>query len=266
MEWRWGWLWSIIWNILVHAVTLQWGLLAGDAESFKSWWRSLWGEIENRLNDLRSWANSQISWLKGYAFGQIYQLSMTVAGWITDLRVTLTRTVDSVRSWAQGQINWLIGLAYSLYNQARDFAQSIVNQVYAWVRPYVDSAIHWLRGLYEWIQPFRELITGWLMGARAAVDWLWHRAWGALQAFLANPIGFVLGWLFDPIRNLINWWQTYGPGLMTFVANELHDLRTTWENGKRILKALVDNPEHFIFDLLAPMFLDWLEQLIADNW
>ena len=266
MEWRWGWLWSILWNVLVHAVTFNWSELSRDGDRFREWWRSLWSEIESRVSGLRDWARGRISWLTGYAAGLVYRLGLQAARWVADLRVSLTGWINSIVSWVHGRINWLTGLAYNLSNQARNFAQGLINGVYAWARPYIDNAINWLRGLYAWIQPFQWLITQFLAGAQGAISWLWHTAWGTLQAFLANPIGFVLGWLVDPIRNLINWWQRYGPGLMTFVANELADLRTLWDNGKRILRALVDNPEGFIFDLLAPMFLDWLEQLIADNW
>ena len=266
MEWRWGWLWSILWNILVHAVTFNWTELGRDGDRFREWWRSLWSEIESRVNDLRSWAQGRISWLSGYAFGLYWQAISKIYDIRAAIESKVAGWVNSARSLAYSLRDQVRNLVWSLYWQARNFAQSIVNQVYAWTRPYVDNAINWLRGLYAWIQPYRDLITNWLVGARGAIDWLWHYAIGRLQAFLNDPIGFALGWLLTPIRNIVNFWQQYGPGLMTFVANELADLRTLWENGKRILKALVDNPEGFIFDLLAPMFLDWLEQLIADNW
>ena len=266
MEWRWGWLWSILWNILVHAVTFNWTELGRDGDRFREWWRSLWSEIENRVNALRSWAQGRISWLSGYAFGLYWQaiskiydiraaIESKVAGWVNGARSLAYSLRDQIRN-----------LAWSLYWQARSFAGGLVQQAKSALYYYVDVAKDWLRGRFDWILGFRDLIVNFLAPARAVISWLWHRAWGALQAFLNDPIGFVLGWLLNPIRNLINWWQRYGPGLMTFVANELADLRTLWENGKRILKALVDNPEGFIFDLLAPMFLDWLEQLIADNW
>jgi hypothetical protein len=266
MEWRWSWFGTTVWNTLIHAVTLQWGALPGDIEELKNWWRSFWGDVSNRLTDLRNWAQGRISYLSGYAYGLfvrgvnlIYSVRNTVynvvSGW-----------VNTARSYAASLYNLARSLAWDLYSRARGFAQNLVNGVYAWVRPYIDNAVNWVRGLYQWIQPYRDLITDWLGRVRSAIDWLRYQAWGRLQRFLADPIGFVLGWLLDPIRNLINWWKRYGPLLMNFVANELAELYTLWANGKRILKALVNNPEGFILDLLAPMFLDWLAGLIADNW
>jgi len=169
-------------------------------------------------------------------------------------------------NWINGQISWIRGLAENLYYQARMFAQSIVDGLRNWVIPWVHDWINRIRSWYDWMQGYRAIITGWLMQARAVIDWLWHQAWGHLQAFLRDPLGYVLGWLLNPIRNLINWWGQYGPLLMTFVANELADLYTLWENGKRILQALIDDPEGFILDLIAPKFIDWLAGLIADNW
>ena len=266
MDWRWDWLWSIFWNAFIHAITFNWTELGRDGGRLKDWWRSLWAEIENRIrgakswlmgygfglyvqavnwiNDRIAWVRGQLSWLQGYAFGLYVQAV----------------------NWINARIGWVHGRAVYLTNLARSFASSLVQQAKNVLYPYIDYWIRWVQARFEWIQPWRDLVTNWLVRAKGVIDWLWHTAWGGLQAFLNNPIGFVLGWLLDPIRNLINWWRTYGPGLMTFVANELADLRTLWDNGKRILKALVDNPESFIFDLLAPMFLDWLAGLIADSW
>ena len=266
MEWRWGWLWSILWNILVHAITFNWSELSRDGDRFREWWRSFWGDVSNRLTDLRNWAQGKISWLQGYAFGLYWQGVSLIYSTRDAIKSEIAGWVNSARSLAYSLRDQVQALAWSLYNQARNFAQGIVNRVYAWARPYIDSAVNWVRGLYQWIQPFKWLITQFLAGARSAISWLWHTAWGTLQAFLANPIGFVLGWLLNPLRNLINWWQRYGPLLMTFVANELSEWYTLWQNGKRILKALVNDPEGFILDLLAPRFLDWLAGLIADNW
>lgn len=266
MDWRWSWFWGIIWSLCIHLITLNWSELQRDGDNLKGWWQSLWDEIAGRIDGAKSWVqgyafglyvqalawiNSQVdwvkgrlSWLQGYAFG----LYVQAVNWIND------------------RINWIRGFAESLYWQARGFAQAIVDGLRNWVIPWVQSWVNYIRSWYDWIQGYRSLITGWLMQARAVIDWLWHQAWGQLQAFLRDPIGYVLGWLLNPIRNFVNWWQRYGPLLMTFVANELAALYTLWTNGRRILEALVDDPEGFVLDLLAPMFIDWLAGLIADNW
>jgi len=266
MDWRWDWLWSILWSAFIHLITGQWSALARDGDSFKSWWRSLWSEIEATVNRAKSW-------LSGYAFG----LYVQAINWINDKIAWVTGRLSWLQgyafglyvqavNWINDRINWLRGHAEWLVNAARAFAQWLANEVRAFARSYVDYWRTWLYNTFQWIQPLRDLIANWLTGARAVVDWLWHYAWGQLQAFLSNPIGFVLGWLLTPIVNLINWWQKYGSLLMTFVANELVDLYNLWNNGKLILAALVSDPQGFIFDLLAPKFLDWAAGVIADNW
>lgn len=266
MDWRWNWLWSIFWNAFIHAVLFQWTELQRDGENLKGWWRSLWSEIENRVNGVRSWAQGQISWLQGYAFGLYVQTVSLVYSTRDTIYGVVGSWVNDVRNWASGQLSWLQGYAFGLYLQVRAFAQSIVNAVYSWARPYIDNAIAWVRSIYEWVQPFRDLITNWLVGARAVIDWLWHYAWGQLQAFLSNPVGYVLGWLLTPITNLINWWQLHGSGLMDFVTNELPGLRNLLARGFAFLATFIDRPGQTILDLLTPIFLDWLEGLIADNW
>lgn len=266
MDWRWSWFWSIIWSILINVITLDWSGLQQDGHNLKGWWQSLWSEIVNQINGAKSW-------IQGYAFGLYVQAINWINARIADVRNTLSWLQGyayglyiQARNWIDDRINWLHGVAWGLYWQARGFAESIVNGLKYWVIPWVHAWINNIRSWYDWIQGYRWLIADWLIAARAAIEWLWHWAWGRLKAFLADPIGFVLGWLLNPIRNLINWWGQYGPLLMNFVANELGELWTFWENGKSTLKALIHDPEGFILDRLAPRFLDWAAGLIADNW
>ena len=266
MEWRWGWLWSILWNILVHAVTFNWTELGRDGDRFREWWRSLWLEIENRINGLRSWAQGKISWLTGYVAGLVYQAALQAARTVADLRANLTAWINSIIAWMHGRISWMQGYAFGLYVQAISLINSIRSAIEAGIRAYIDGKVTWLLDKFGWVLPFKHLLPVWRDIILFVIHTLMQIAWQQVRDFLHNPIGFVLGPMFPRLMTVINFWSQYGSGLMTFVANELADLRTTWENGKIILRALVDDPERFIFDLLAPIFLDWLEQLIADNW
>ena len=266
MDWRWSWFWGIIWAICVHLITLNWAALQGDGSDLRSWWQSLWNEITGRIDGAKSW-------LTGYAYGLYVQAVNWINGridWVTGRLSYLSGYAYGLYvkavNWINDRINWIRNFAQDLYWQAVNFATILRDGLRNWVIPWVHSWVNNIRSWYDWIQGYRWLVTDWLHRAQGIINWLWHEAAGHIQAFLRDPIGYVLGWLLDPIRNLINWWQRYGPLLMNFVANELADLWTLWENGKRILKALIDNPESFILDLLAPRFLDWLAGLIADNW
>lgn len=266
MDWRWVWFWSIIWSLCVHLVTFNWGAVQQDGADLRAWWQSLWAEISNRISGLRSyllgyafgiyvqvmnWINSQIawvrgqlSWLQGYAFG-LYVQAM---------------------NWVNDRIAWLRGIAYDLYNQARAFAQAAVDAFRYWVIPWVQGWVNNIRSWYDWIQGYRSLITGWLTQAKAVIDWLWHTAWGRLQAFLRDPIGYVLGWLLDPIRNLLGFWWDYGQRLRAFIVNDLSNLRNLLAAGFPLLRRFVDRPAETILELLAPVFIEWLAGLVADNW
>jgi phage-related protein len=266
LDWRWNWIGGLLWNLVVHAVSFQWGSLGSDIDAIKGWFSSFWGAITGYADDVRNWARGQISWLSGYAFGLYVQATNLISSKINDLR-----------SWAQGRISWVSGYAYGLYLQARNWidsqvssvrswAQGLVSGVYAWARPYIDWAVNGVRNLFAWIQPYRDLITNFLVGARSVISWLWHVAWGNLQAFLADPKGWVLRELLGPIVNGINWWKQYGPLLANFAANQLPNLLNLLGVGFGLLMRFVDRPGETILELIGERFIDWFAGLIADNW
>ena len=266
MGWRWDWFWSILWSAFIHAVTFQWTALQQDGANLREWWRSLWDEIARRLDDLKGWAEGRISWLKGYGFGLFYQLSMDAARWVADLRTSLTRWINDIITWFNDTRNWLVDLAYRLKDEAIGWARGKADAVQTWARGYIDALIAWAVSVYQWLQPLRDLLSSWLPWVRGAIDWLKNYAWGHLQAFLANPLGYVLGWLLDPIVNLVNWWSAWGPGLRDFVVQDLPSLRNLLARGLSFLLNLVDHPMDVILEAIAPVFIDWLAHLIEENW
>lgn len=266
MGWRWVLLFDILKTFIIHVATFQWDRLDADLFWFKNWWSSYWSEIENRLDNLKGWAEGRISYLKGYAFGLFYQLGMDAARWVGDLRVSLTNWVNDLITWIHGRVNWLTDLAYRLKNEAIDWARGKADAVQTWARGYVDALIAWAVSVYQWLQPLRDLLGAWLPWVRGAIDWLKDYAWGHLQAFLANPIGYVMGWLLDPIVNLVNWWSAWGGSLRDFVVQDLPGLRNLLARGLSFLLTFVDRPGETILNLLYPVFLNWVENLIADNW
>ena len=172
----------------------------------------------------------------------------------------------SLRAWVQGRISWLQGYAFGLFVQVGNRIAQAIAAVRRFFLDRVNWAIGFLRGLFGWIQHYRALITQWLVGARAVIDWLWHHAWGQLRAFLANPIAWVLGWLLSPITNLVNWWQRWGAGLMAFTVEDLPRLRNLLSRGFAFLSAFVDHPVDVILELLAPVVIEWAAGVLADNW
>lgn len=266
MNWRWDWLWSILWNAFLHAVFFQWSALGQDGDRLKGWWRSFWGEVENRVASVRNWASGRISWLSGYALGLYYQALVIVYRIERAVRDTINWQINNLRAWANGRVSWLQGYAFGLYVQAINLVNSIRSAIENWARGYVDYWRGWLYDRFVWIQSFRDLIAGWLVRARAVIDWLWHYAWSRLQAFLNDPLGFALGWLLNPIRDAINWWQRYGPLLANFAANQLPDLLNLLSAGFSLLRRFVDRPGETILELIADAFVDWAAGVIADRW
>jgi hypothetical protein len=266
LDWRWNWIGSLLWNLVVHAVSFQWSSLGSDIDAIKGWFSSFWGAITGYADDIEDWARGRISWLSGYAFG----LYVQALDWINS-------QIASVRGWVSGQFSnlwntfWgkvsdLYSYAYSQYTAAVSWARSKVDWAIAYLKDWATWWINWLRDRYEWILSYRWLVTDFLHGAQTVINWLWHTAWGNLQAFLADPKGWVLGTLLGPLIDGINWWRKYGPMLANFAVNQLPNLLNLLGVGFGLLMRFVDRPGQTILELIADRFIDWLAGLIADNW
>jgi hypothetical protein len=266
VDWRWVWFWSLLWNAFVHAVTFNWSELSRDGDKLKEWWASLWGEISNQIGGVKNWAQDKVNYLAGYAYGLYISVRNEAWSWVLDARDRVTAKATEIYNYIAGRVSYLISYAQSLYNQAVSYARTVYDSLYAWARPYIDTAVNAVRSLYTWVQPYRDLITSWLATAKGAIDWLRTQAINQLQAFLRDPLGYVLGLLFSPLRDWINFYNQFGTLLKTFVANELRDWSTTWANGKKVLKAFLDDPEKFVLDIVAPRLIDLLVDELTKRW
>lgn len=266
MNWRWDWFWSILWNMFLHAVTFQWGELGSDGEDLKDWWRSLWDEITRIVDDVEDWARGQISYWSGYAYGLYVQAIDWVNSSIASVWSGITSSADAIYSWAQSWFDWLSSLAYSVRDEAIAIAQSLVNSVYDWAYPYIDSVKWWVYDQFAWIQSYYDLVVNWLQTVRGGLDWLYWNAIGEIQAFLGDPLNYVLGWLRSPLEYWIGQLQQWGSDIIGFVTEDLADLRNLLATGYSFLMTFIDRPTETILELLVPTFVDWLAGLIADSW
>jgi len=263
---RWNDFWSILWNILLAAVSLNWSGVQQGGADLVAWWDSLWSVILARfqavwdgvtnLSDYISEVLSSVWDGMNYRFSVLWDDLMAL---IDSVWAGLWDNVLAIRDYLEG----LIG---AVYTYITDLLQIWLEAAIAAVTPFIQAAIAWVTDTFGWILDLQSLITGWLVAAKAVIDWLWNVAWTQLQAFLADPLGFVLGLLIDDIRNLLNWWIAWGEPLRNFVSEDLPALRNLLALGLTFLQTFVNDPLQTILDLIYPVFLDWLEDLIADNW
>lgn len=262
----WWWFSEVIWEILVDFVTLNWGAIRDRLDQVIVWWTDLWDELWRRIDNITNWLTNQVNgiqnmiWVGDYLVWELIQRSVNtlrgiVDGLVENATQWLSEQVDAATAWFQGLVDGAIA-----------FAQDLVDTATAWLLAQIDQAIGWVLDGLAWIEYYKDLITVWLAGVKDFIDWLWLTASSQLIAFLADPMGFVLGLLATSLVDFINWWTAWGASLMDFVVTDLPALRNLLVVGLEFLLTLVDRPVDTILDLLRDAFLDWLENLIAENW
>lgn len=266
MSHYWDWLWTALWNLALYIVTLQWTNIQSTLDYIRNWFSWLWDEIVDLVDDVRSFATDWINYALNYAW--------SVYGWATayadDIR-------ESIVAWVYEWVAYLEGVANNVYAVCIAYAYDTVMWAYntlygyfedtwSWVYEVTDYYYHLIWDRIAWVTDYYDLIAGWLVYARDALNWLWQEAIHALQAFIADPIGFVLGTFYHPIIDTINAWATYGAALVDFAINDLPDIRSLLATGFSFLMNFIDRPVETVLELLVPTFVDWLAGLIADSW
>lgn len=266
----WDLLWwyfsEYVWEILLSFVTLAWGEIRGWLDRIIGWWATLWNNIETVIDNADNWLQEQISSIKYLIWVGDYLAWELIERSVNTLRAIVDGLVENATQWLSEQVDAATAWFQALVDGAIAFAQDLVDTATAWLLEQIDQAIAWVLDGLAWIEFYEDLITVWLTDVKDFIDWLWITASSQLIAFLADPMGFVLGLLATSLVDLLNWWATFGGGLMDFVVSDLPALRNLLVVGLEFLLTLVDRPAETILELLTATFLGWLEQLIADNW
>jgi len=262
----WEQLWDLFRQAFILVINLQWGAIAGMVDRFADWWDELWRLIEVRLQGL--WGS--ITQLGDHFAAEISRMWQFVYGHVGDVVSPILDEIASI--WAQlTQItatitDLVITTVQDWLAQAGEFLQTIVDAVMPLIMPLIDAVQLWVQDTFGWLAGLELIIAQWLPSVIGVIDWLKDVAWPALVAFLSDPLGYVLGALFAPISNVLNWWETWGQSLDYFVTEQLPDLGGLLGLGLTFLAEFVERPAEVILDRLEDVFLGWLERLIADNW
>ncbi len=266
----WGTVWwyfaEYIWEILLAFVTLQWGIIRDWLDAIIGWWEWVWDRIYTIIKDGDDWLRGQIHAIWGKLWVGDYLVWELIEQSIAYIWEAIDGLVENAVQWLSDQLAIALAWFQDLIDGAIAFAQGLVDTATAWLLLQIEQAIGWVLDGLAWIEYYKDLIAVWLVDVKDFIDWLWNVANEHLVAFLADPMGYVLGLLAIPLIDLINWWAAWGAGLMDFVATDLPELRNLLVVGLEFLLTLVDRPVDTILELLTDAFLGWLEQLIADNW
>jgi len=193
--------------------------------------------IPGWITDAVSFVRYQVIPLWNWVVWAVQWLSNFASGIGTTIWNTATAVFWALIAPFQNALNWLTTTLSAFGSQLLTFIQNVPGQIYAAVVQFWDTITAPLR--YYW--------NVWTV--------LWNNFNQTLTAFLSDPGGYIanllLSWItallapFRPLLDFLAWWQN---------------------KGAHYLVAFVDDPAQFVFDMVAPRFLSWLAQLIAENW
>ena len=260
-------------------------------------------EYRNKLDgwfrQLRAWIDARVSWV----YDTLVAWAQGWFTWLDDWRVWLRDRVNAVQDWidntATPVVNWVFThgskLAYFV-NNVYTWLKWFWADPYNAFRYYLGTAWDWWRWFYGWagqkLAYFFNNVYGWVTWfwndpvnairyyLGPAVDWLFA-VWSDFVGWLDRATGGAVTWLrwffSDPI-NALRYYIGAALDLLWSIASDplawllgiLGDAWTYWYNTwslyGAILSTFLSNPGEFILAAVRELFLDWLEELVSENW
>jgi hypothetical protein len=87
-----------------------------------------------------------------------------------------------------------------------------------------------------------------------------------VQYIFGNQLRWITDLLGDPWRFVLSLFGLKRDALLAFIRDCLTFWYNVWSLYRVALVAFLSNPAGFILAAIRKTFLDWLTQLIADNW
>ncbi len=227
---------------------------------------SLINAVSNIANQAQTLANTAVAWINNTA--------QSVVNWVNIYRNRLTYVIDNVYNWLisfwldpAGQIRAYLGSAWS-------WVVAFYNNAAGTIKAYLGSAWTWLASFYSnpWgvIHGFLGAAWDWLVGfyndAAGTIRRYLGAAWTWLAALYADPYHVIAALLGPGWAWLLSLFGLNPAGLIAFVRDAMVYWYNTWSLYRSVLTTFLRDPVRFVLDGLAPVFIDWLVQLVADNW
>lgn len=193
-----------------------------------------------------------------------------IPGWITDAAWFVDNLIKPIWGWVVTTINalgaWVNQAATEIWNIAvqvfnagikvfQDALNWVIVTLNAFGKQLTDLLQNFGARVTTLVTQFWNAITAPLKPWWNAFQWLWSNFGAQLTAFVTNPFKYITdlitGWIqtilapFRPLLDFLAWWTNVGAPFLT---------------------ALVNNPIKVILDLIAPGFIQWALDRIAEKW
>jgi phage-related protein len=224
---------SALYGVFGDALTIPFGVLI---------W--LYDQISNIRVTLPSW----VTWLYNYVTGYV---SSTLQ-WLISSVQYLNSALQDIPSDILTTVNNVVSAAFSVWMGVLTYAQYIYNN-FGWLLiRFLSDTFGFISSVISQAFPvIYPLFTGLLQFFASVLQ----PSIGFITQFLSDPAGFVTG-IFHTLIDA---------ALMPL--RPLLDFLAWWSNtGAPFLVQLTADPVKVLLDILAPSFIDWLLELLAEHW
>ena len=265
-----------------------------------------WTNVKNRQTELRAWYEQLERWVKYYADYIAAALRSWVTDWINYLeswRVWLKSQADWASGQITGLLhplwnwygvyrarlsyfidqayNWLMWFYSNPLNAIRYYLGAIWDSLTWWYNTYsarlnyfIDRAYNWLFWFYsDPLNAIRYYLgetwnwLAWLFSnPLGVIEYYLGGVWTWLKAFWSNPLAIIEAYLGAVWAWLKIWYGLRDYNIFGFVRDALTYWYTIWRDYRVNLLQFLSDPVGYILAAIRDAFLDWLEQLIAENW
>lgn len=284
-----SWLFYLCWYSIGYNIgTNPWSKVTEMQANLSGWFGQLkqWAldNIAAAKTSVTNWAQAWFNFLEawrvyldariGDAWSWIDNTAKAVVTWVNLYKAKLADFADRVYAW----LIWLWGNPYNMLRyyigSALDWLQGFFANQYATIVALLGGAWSWL--LWFVNAPYNAL-RYYVGGALDWLQWFWGNPLGAIEYYLgaawtwlknvfANQYAWLASVLGAPWGWLLSLWGLNPNALIAFIRDCLKFWYDIWSWWRAPLFVFLSNPSAFILAAIRAAFLDWLTQLIADNW
>ena len=200
--------WALVNKVIqLPADLASWvGGLINDAETTISGW----------INDVYTWATTQLNNLGSLVSIAISDLYNTIVGWVNGIVQGISNDIDTAKTWVYDQAVAMVNGVIGFINQTITNFGTAIQGVQGWViglmKPYQD--------IYNGVV---ALINFFTPDVLRKIGDLVHTIYTFITDFMSDPMGFILSIVWKRIFDLICYGLGYGLGSVKYTLPPLPD-------------------------------------------
>ena len=216
------------------------------SDSFWTWtnilinfWSYLINTISEKLSPLWSYVSGILTTVWNWIGQKASEIYNTVNGWINNVRSYAAYLSGNLGSWINDQIsiirNWFDGLIASVktqFNAALETARNTFNYL---IQPLI-AGLNTVTNSYNVLKSTLEnLVTAFNAAQSTNNNRVVDQNIATVATFISNPLGFIVGVLWDNFLNLLGYALAYGLGTVNATLPPKPDFTSAYPSGGNLI-------------------------------